>query len=50
VHTLLISTQHNPDISLKDVQDELMKHVVTPVIPQRLLAADTQFFLNPSKR
>lgn len=49
VHTLLISTQHSPDISLSEVQDELMKHVVTPVIPQRLLAPDTQYFLNPSK-
>lgn len=50
VHTLLISTQHSPDISLAEVQDELMKHVVAPVIPQRLLTPDTQYFLNPSKR
>lgn len=50
VHTLLISTQHTPDISLQEVQDLLMQHVVTPVIPPRLLSADTQYFLNPSKR
>jgi S-adenosylmethionine synthetase len=50
VHTLLISTQHSPDVSLLEVQDELMKHVITPVIPQRLLTPDTQYFLNPSKR
>ena len=50
VHTLLISTQHSPDISLKEVQEELMRHVVQPVIPQRLLSPDTQYFLNPSKR
>lgn len=50
VHTLLISTQHSPDISLGEVQDELMQHVVAPVIPQRLLTPDTQYFLNPSKR
>lgn len=50
VHTLLISTQHNPDISCEDIQKELMQHVVKPVIPPNLLTEKTQYFLNPSKR
>jgi S-adenosylmethionine synthetase len=50
VHTLLISTQHNPDISCEELQQELMEHVVKPVIPPNLLTEHTQYFLNPSKR
>jgi S-adenosylmethionine synthetase len=50
VHTLLISTQHSPDISHADIQRQLMQHVVQPVIPPALLADSTEFFLNPSKR
>jgi hypothetical protein len=50
VHTLLISTQHNPDISMEELQQELMEHVVKPVIPPNLLTEHTQYFLNPSKR
>jgi len=50
VHTLLISAQHSPDISYQEVQQELMRHVVEPVIPSHLLTQQTQYFLNPSKR
>lgn len=49
VHTLLISAQHSPDISYQEVQQELMRHVVEPVIPSHLLTQQTQYFLNPSK-
>lgn len=50
VHTLLISTQHSPHISHAEVQQQLMQHVVQPVIPPHLLTENTQYFLNPSKR
>eukprot|EP00878_Enallax_costatus_P016836 GHUV01017672.1.p1 GENE.GHUV01017672.1~~GHUV01017672.1.p1 ORF type:complete len:414 (+),score=80.44 GHUV01017672.1:112-1353(+) len=48
VHTVLISAQHSPDISYKEVQDELFKHVITPVIPAHFLTEKTQYYLNPS--
>lgn len=48
VHTVLISAQHSPDISHKEVQDELMKHVSQPVIPARFLTDQTAYYLNPS--
>jgi hypothetical protein len=50
VHTVLISAQHSPDISHKEVQQELMKHVIEPVIPQQFLTEKTEYYLNPSHR
>jgi S-adenosylmethionine synthetase len=50
VHTVLISAQHSPDISQKELHDELMKHVIEPVIPAQLLTEKTEYYLNPSSR
>jgi S-adenosylmethionine synthetase len=50
VHTVLISAQHSPDISQQELHDELMKHVIQPVIPAQLLTEKTEYYLNPSSR
>eukprot|EP01067_Filipodium_phascolosomae_P001023 Filipodium_phascolosomae@DN1708_c0_g1_i1.p1 len=49
VHTILISTQHNPDVSLETIQQDLMRHVVNSVVPAKYLDEKTSFLLNPSK-
>jgi S-adenosylmethionine synthetase len=49
VHTILMSTQHDPTVSQETIERDLMllaKHV----IPEDLLDDDTKFFLNPSGR
>eukprot|EP00922_Rhytidocystis_sp_ex-Travisia-forbesii_P053376 GHVS01079136.1.p1 GENE.GHVS01079136.1~~GHVS01079136.1.p1 ORF type:complete len:419 (+),score=62.77 GHVS01079136.1:74-1330(+) len=48
VHTLLISTQHNPEISNDQIRKDLMTHVIKPVIPAEFLDAKTIYHLNPS--
>jgi hypothetical protein len=53
LHTLLISTQHAPGVSQDFIRDQLMAHVVDPVVPRRLIHGagrhgDTRFLLNPS--
>ena len=50
VHTILISTQHNPDISNDDIKRDLMEHVIKEVIPSKYLDKNTIFHLNPSGR
>jgi len=50
VHTVVISTQHHPDISLADQQKQLREHVIKPVIPARYLDDHTVYHLNPSGR
>jgi S-adenosylmethionine synthetase len=48
VHTILISTQHNPDVSNETIHKELMEHVIKPVVPEKYLDEQTIFHLNPS--
>jgi S-adenosylmethionine synthetase len=48
VHTILISTQHNPDVSNEQIHKELMEHVIKPVVPEKYMDEQTIFHLNPS--
>jgi S-adenosylmethionine synthetase len=50
VHTVVISTQHNEEISNEDIRAQLMEHVIKPVIPADLLDDKTIYHLNPSGR
>jgi len=50
VHTVVISTQHSEDITLPEIQAELMEHVIKPVIPKEYLDDKTVYHLNPSGR
>jgi len=50
VHTILISTQHSPDVSNEQIHKELMEHVIKPVVPEKYLDEQTIFHLNPSGR
>eukprot|EP00877_Chromochloris_zofingiensis_P001231 jgi/Chrzof1/11108/Cz05g24030.t1_METK[v5.2] len=49
-HTVLISTQHSPDVTNDYIHEQLMQHVVGPVIPEKLITPSTKFYLNPSGR
>lgn len=48
VHTIVISTQHSPEISLKELQEVLREDVVKYVIPAKYLDDKTIMHLNPS--
>ena len=48
VHTILISTQHAPNISNEALRHDLLKHVIMPVVPPSLLDEKTIYHLNPS--
>lgn len=50
VHTILISTQHNPDVTNEQIRKDLMEHVIKPVVPAKYLDDQTIFHLNPSGR
>jgi S-adenosylmethionine synthetase len=49
-HTILISTQHNEDVSNEKIHADLMEHVIKPVVPEKYLDDKTIFHLNPSGR
>jgi S-adenosylmethionine synthetase len=50
VHTIVISTQHAPEISLEALQKELMERVVKDVIPAKYLDERTIYHIQPSGR
>ena len=50
VDCIVLSTQHDPDISLTDLQEAVMEEIIKPVIPQQWLLPTTRFFINPTGR
>lgn len=48
VHTVVISTQHDETVRLEQLQQDLMEHVVKPVIPKKFLDEQTIYHLQPS--
>ncbi|MFZ8972902.1 MAG: methionine adenosyltransferase [Pseudomonadales bacterium] len=48
VDAVVLSTQHDPDISLKDLQEAVMEEIIKPVLPANWLSADTKYFRNPT--
>ena len=50
VDTVLISTQHAPEISQEDIRAAVIEHVINPVIPQELVDGEIKIFVNPTGR
>ena len=50
VHTVVISTQHSEEVSNDQIKEDLMEHVIKPVIPATYLDDKTIYHLNPSGR
>jgi S-adenosylmethionine synthetase len=48
VHTIVISVQHSPEVTIEKLRQELMEHVVKQVVPAHLLDDKTIYHLNPS--
>ena len=50
VDTVVVSSQHSPDVSLDAIRAHIMEHVVKPVIPAELLDRNTKVYVNPTGR
>ena len=50
VHTVVISTQHDPDVSQKKIREDVIKHVINKVLPQDMLDKNTIVHVNPTGR
>ncbi|OUS11696.1 methionine adenosyltransferase [Gammaproteobacteria bacterium 53_120_T64] len=48
VDAVVLSTQHSPDISLPDLQEAVMEHIIKPVLPADWLHKDTRYHINPT--
>ncbi len=47
---IVVSTQHSPDISIKDLREAIVETVVKPTIPAGYIDGDTKFYINPTGR
>ncbi len=50
IDTIVISTQHSPEITREQIEREIIEHVVNAVIPSELLDENTKYYINPTGR
>lgn len=50
VDTVVVSTQHGPEVEHDQIEKDIIEHVVKPVIPANLLDDNTRYFINPTGR
>ena len=50
VDTIVISTQHGPEVELEQIQKDLKEYVINPIVPAHLIDDKTKYFINPTGR
>ena len=50
LEAVVLSTQHDPDVTQEQIHADIKKYVFDPVLPKELVDADTKFFINPTGR
>jgi S-adenosylmethionine synthetase len=50
LEAVVLSTQHDPDVTQEQIHKDIKKHVFDVILPQELIDADTKFFINPTGR
>jgi S-adenosylmethionine synthetase len=50
IDTIVVSTQHAPEISQTDIREQVIEHVIMTVVPDHLLDDQTRIFVNPTGR
>jgi len=50
VDTVVLSTQHSPDIKLDDLREAVIEEIINPIVPKELIKGDIKFLINPTGR
>ena len=50
VDAVVVSTQHAETVTQEQIHDDIMEHVIKPIIPENLLDENTKYFINPTGR
>lgn len=50
LEAVVLSTQHDPDVSQAQIHEDIKKYVFDPVLPQEMVDGETKFFINPTGR
>ena len=50
IDTVVVSTQHAPEMELKDIREAVMEEIIKPTLPKELIKGDIKFLVNPTGR
>ena len=50
IDTVVLSTQHSPDISLEKIREAVIEEIIKPVLPKNLIKGEIKFLVNPTGR
>ncbi len=50
IDTIVISTQHKPEVTLEQIRKDVIEKVILPVVPKEMLDENTKYFINPTGR
>jgi len=50
IDTIVLSTQHSPEISLEDLREATIEQIIKPVLPKELIKGDIKYLVNPTGR
>ncbi|HBG28169.1 MAG: methionine adenosyltransferase [Planctomycetes bacterium GWF2_41_51] len=50
IHTVVVSTQHSPDIAYNKLRSEIIKKIILPVLPKKMVDNEIIFHINPTGR
>ncbi|MBL0039370.1 MAG: methionine adenosyltransferase [Candidatus Nitrotoga sp.] len=50
IDTVLLSTQHSPEMSLETIREAVIEDIIKPVLPQELIKGDIKYLVNPTGR
>ncbi len=50
IENVVISAQHSPDVSIKDLRNDIKKEVIDTILPKNLVDENTSFYINPTGR
>ena len=50
IDAIVVSSQHDPDVSMDDLREGVMEEIIKPIIPAELVSADTKYHINPTGR
>lgn len=50
IDTIVVSSQHNEDVSLEELKEDIKEKVIKPIVPCNLLDENTKYYINPTGR
>ena len=50
VDTVVVSSQHSPDVAIEKLREDIIREVILPTVPSNLIDEDTKYYINPTGR